>query len=82
MKACLNRNVYSSPTLQRDRQASIERLTRMFEFLVENPDRLPASDEETVVPLERAVCDYIAGMTDRYFFRVYEKFFGSVYMLF
>jgi len=23
------------------------------------------------------VCDYIAGMTDRYFFRVYEKLFGA-----
>jgi dGTP triphosphohydrolase len=26
-------------------------------------------------PLHRAVCDFIAGMTDRYFFRIYEEHF-------
>ncbi len=82
MKQCLHRNVYASPTLQSDRQASMERLTRMFEFLMENPDRLPPQDDEVPVSAERAVCDFIAGMTDRYFIRTYEKYFGSVYMLF
>jgi dGTPase len=60
----------------------MERLTRMFEFLMENPDRLPPQDDEVPVSAERAVCDFIAGMTDRYFIRTYEKYFGSVYMLF
>ena len=82
MKRCLHANVYSSPTLSADRQASIERLTRMFLHLMDHPELLPPQDEDAPLPLERAVCDFIAGMTDRYFFKTYEKYFGSVYFLF
>jgi len=73
MKQCLHGNVYSSPMLQADRQASIERLTRMFEYLMENPDKLPGQEVGISLPIHRSVCDFIAGMTDRYFFRVYER---------
>ena len=77
MKQCLHANVYSSPTLLADRQASIERLTRMFLHLMDNPTLLPPPDEEFPVPQERAVCDYIAGMTDRYALAEHRRLFGS-----
>jgi len=77
MKQALHRHVYSSPMLQADREESISRLTRMFGYLMENPDRLPTQEDGDATPLHRAVCDYLAGMTDRYFFRVYEKLFGA-----
>ncbi|MCU1329784.1 MAG: putative deoxyguanosinetriphosphate triphosphohydrolase [Bryobacterales bacterium] len=78
MKQSLHRHVYSSPTLHADRETSITRLTRLFDYLLENPDKLPAQDEDAdPVPPHRAVCDYLAGMTDRYFFRVYDKLLGS-----
>jgi len=76
MKRCLNRRVYSSDALARDRRESIERLTRMFEYLVANPEAVPGIDLENS-SLHRAVCDFMAGMTDRYFFRVYANLFGT-----
>ena len=52
-------------------------ITRMFAFFVEHPDRLPSEyrairENEGV---HRAVCDYIAGMTDNYALEVYHALF-------
>ncbi len=74
LKKFLFRNVYSSGELGQERQESIERLTRMFRYLMDHPEKAPGLDPEKM-PRHRAVCDYIAGMTDRYFFRVYEGLF-------
>jgi dGTPase len=74
LKRFLFENVYSSKDLDEDRRNSGHRLTRMFEFLMEHPDKVPGGLEGPK-PLHRAVCDYIAGMTDRYFFRIYSELF-------
>jgi dGTP triphosphohydrolase len=47
-------------------------ITRLFEFYLANTDRLGAVDG----PPHRAVCDYIAGMTDGFLLRSYEQVFG------
>jgi len=74
LKQFLHRHVYSSAALAEDRRQSIERLGRLFAHLMAHPELLPHTDSETedpVKPLHRAVCDYLAGMTDGYFQRVY-----------
>ena len=71
LKKFLLRNVYASEALEKDRRGSVERLTRLFGYLMEHPDKVPGIDEAGR-STPRAVCDFIAGMTDRYFFRVYE----------
>jgi dGTPase len=76
LKSFLYRNVYTSGTLGQDRQESIARLTRMFVYLMEHPEEAPGLDPGKQ-PRYRAVCDYIAGMTDRYFFRIYSGLFGD-----
>lgn len=75
LKRFLYREVYASEALAEDRRTSIGQLDRVFEYLIENPGRL-AANEESGVPLHRAVCDFIAGMTDRYFQRFYDGLFG------
>jgi dGTPase len=75
MKRFLFAEVYSSSTLTRDRDDSMQRLERMFRFFLEHPEQIPGEDEPGR-SLPRAVCDYIAGMTDRYFFRVYDTIFN------
>jgi len=77
LKRCLYDDVYSSEALDRDRKASGERLTRMFEFLMKYPETVPGAFAGEK-PLHRCVGDFIAGMTDRYFFRIYEQLFGEV----
>ena len=44
-------------------------MARLFRFFLENPRQVPARDGDD--PIHRIVCDYIAGMTDGYFRRVY-----------
>jgi dGTPase len=63
LKRFLLANVYSSEALEVDRRESIAKLERMFDYLVERDT-------------PRNVCDFIAGMTDRYFLRYYESLFG------
>lgn len=72
LKRFLFESVYSSDALERDRKDSGERLTRMFAYLMQHPEKVPMAAAK---PLHRAVCDFIAGMTDRYFFRVYDQLF-------
>jgi len=75
LKQFLHKHVYSSEDLDRDRRESVARLTRTFEYLMANPERIRGSEDTERTP-QRAVCDFIAGMTDRYFFRFYEDLFG------
>jgi len=75
LKRFLYREVYASKALAEDRRTSIEQLDRIFEYLMENPGRL-TSHEQPGVPLHRVVCDFIAGMTDRYFQRFYDGVFA------
>jgi dGTPase len=74
LKRFLLRNVYSSDALELDRRESIAKLDRMFEYLLEHPRKM--SGTEPSGPLHRAVCNFIAGMTDRYFLRYYETLFA------
>ena len=43
-------------------------LYRLFEYYCQDPDRLPPEfqDIREREGVDRAVCDYIAGMTDKY----------------
>ena len=66
IKRCLLDDLYCNEPLDLDRRASAERLTRMFEYLMLHPDNVPGA-MGGAKPLHRAVCDFIAGMTDRYF---------------
>lgn len=72
LKRFLLANVYSSEALEQDRRQSVARLDRMFEYLLTHPESAGLSGTAP-----RGVCDFIAGMTDRYFRRFYENLFGS-----
>lgn len=73
LKRFLMANVYCSEALEQDRRESIAKLDRMFEYLLEHPERMSGSLPSG--PLHRAVCNFIAGMTDRYFLRLYDTLF-------
>lgn len=77
LKRFLLRNVYSSGALESERRASIVKLDRLFEFLLEYPEKIPGGNESGDRSLRWTVCNFIAGMTDRYFLRFYETIFQS-----
>jgi dGTPase len=77
LKQFLRKHVYYSAPLIDERRVSAANVARLFEFFLQNPELLPRNPAETGEPIHRAVCDYIAGMTDGYFGRVYENLVGQ-----
>ena len=55
-------------------------LTRLFEAYVADPYQLPGSTQDRLEEedLHRVVCDYLAGMTDRYALQEYQKLFDPL----
>jgi len=78
LKRFLHRKVYASNPLVEDRRRSMARIAELFQFYLESPDRLPEpyAGLAAAEPAHRVVCDYIAGMTDAYFDRVYGQIIG------
>jgi dGTPase len=74
LKRFLLHNVYSSSALESDRQDSIAKLDRLFEYLLGRPEKIPGV-AESGPSLYRNICDFIASMTDRYFLRFYSSTF-------
>lgn len=69
--------VYTNPVCKSEESKAISMIQSLYEFFVGHPDELPneyisiAWKEGT----ERAVCDYIAGMTDGYALKTYSDYF-------
>jgi dGTPase len=75
LKDFLRREVYQSERLAEDRKHSADLIGSLFDFFLQHPNRLPISylEESAGQPLHRAVCDYIAGMTDGFLIRSCEQ---------
>jgi len=80
LKTFLYHNVYSSAALGEDRNRSMALIGELFQFFLNQPDRLPGQYREQALgePAHRVVCDYIAGMTDVFLRRTYEQLIGPV----
>ncbi len=77
LKDFLYQNLYRHYRVMR-MQAKAERyVAELFEAFVKEPAQLPLETQARVeeVGLHRAVCDYIAGMTDRYALEEHAKLF-------
>jgi dGTPase len=77
LKAFLYKNLYSHYKVERMRIKAERFLTMLFENYLQNPTLLPSSYQSKydIYGRERVVCDYIAGMTDRYALDEYKRLF-------
>ena len=77
LKAFLYKNLYRHYKVERMRIKAERFLTMLFENYLENPTLLPNSyqDKYELYGRERVVCDYLAGMTDRYALDEYKRLF-------
>ena len=68
LEAFLHRHVYRHPRIMRMASKGRRFLHMVFEEFCRSPEQLPRRYAERARPghLERTVCDYLAGMTDRY----------------
>jgi len=77
LRSFLNENVYKNP-IAKDEEKKIGRLiAMMFEHYCRKPQELPPEYREMAERegRERAACDYIAGMTDKYALYKYNEIF-------
>ena len=77
-KAFLHAWLYDSPTLSSDRMRLEELISELFRFWLVHPEELPQSYQDQLLDEkpERVVCDYIAGMTDNFILREYQRVWG------
>lgn len=73
----LYKNVYHNPIAKAEEGKAEEVLHRLYEYYVKYPEKLPEEYKKTAAEesVERAVCDHIACMTDRYAINLYKKLF-------
>ena len=70
-------SVYTNPLAKGEEGKAQEMLRRLFEYYQKNPDELPADFQEIRESegVDRAVCDYIAGMTDPFAVERFKELF-------
>ena len=68
LRAFMFEYVYRNPVAKGEEGKAQDMIRRLFEFYVKDPDKLPPEyqDIRAEEGVERAVCDYISGMTDKY----------------
>ncbi|MEM6539473.1 MAG: deoxyguanosinetriphosphate triphosphohydrolase, partial [Pseudomonadota bacterium] len=83
IRAFLFERMYRAPSVVVMRQQVTRVVRDLFPFFLNHPENLPKQwrkDVEEVrseVELARLVCDYIAGMTDRFALQCHEKFIDN-----
>jgi dGTPase len=79
LKAFLMSNFYRHPRVVRMAVKAQRLLTALFEAYVTEPQQLPLEIQARIRrgpdSPQRVICDYIAGMTDRYAISEYQKLF-------
>ncbi len=80
LKAFLYEHLYHHPRVVRMQRKAERILTALFEAYIADPAQLPLEEQAKLehAPLHRVVCDYIAGMTDRYATQEYAKMFDPL----
>ena len=79
LRTFLREHLYFHPTINSERKRITRAVERLFHHYLEHPRSLPASyfTQSQKEGVYRVVCDYIAGMTDNYFQRQYDKCLGE-----
>ncbi len=73
----LYRNLYFNPVVHLPNLRAVKMLKELFNHFLKHPRQMGAGAQKRLkkIGLRRAVCDYIAGMTDRYVMLEYQRIF-------
>ena len=77
LKEFMFENVYTNPIAKSQEHKAEALVKALYEFFLENANALPAEYQAIAMRdgLDRAVCDYISGMSDRYAIKLYNDYF-------
>lgn len=69
--------IYTNPKVKSQDKKACELIARLFDYFVKHPEKMPKFFFEQTArePVERCVCDYIAGMTDRHAIELYKEIY-------
>lgn len=75
-------NVYQNPIAKAEEIKAQRMLSQLFEYYTEHLDKIPDKYRRMVElqgePVDRVICDYIAGMTDQYAATKFNEFFMPI----
>ncbi len=73
IKFFLNKNMYNNPlVLKKTKEGSII-VSFLFKKIREKPSKFIKINDKKMFTIERSICDFIAGMTDRYAINLYKS---------
>ncbi len=77
LKNFLFENVYTSPVAKAEEAKTQDLLISLFQYYREKPEQMPELYFGNIERdgLDRCVCDFVSGMTDRYAIDLYQKIF-------
>lgn len=77
LRAFMFERVYYNPVAKGEESKAKEMLIRLYEYYITHPQALPEDFQPQLSfdGMERTVCDYIAGMTDKYAVDKYSQIF-------
>ena len=79
LRRYLYRNLYFNPQVERPNLRAVRMLEELFHHFLRHPSGLGALSRRRIrnAGLHRAICDYLAGMTDRYAIQEYRRLSGT-----
>lgn len=79
LRAFLYQNLYYNPVVHEPNLRAVRMLEELFQFYREHPGEIgeQARKRARKVGRSRAICDYLAGMTDRYVILEHQRLFGA-----
>jgi dGTPase len=79
----LYKNLYYNPVVHEPNLRAVKMLEKLFQHYLTHPKEIgeKARKRAGKTGLHRAVCDYLAGMTDRYVMLEYQRIFGETFKL-
>jgi dGTPase len=77
----LYKNLYYNPVVHQPNLRAVKMLGELFKHFIKHPKDMGKGAQNRVKKngLHRAVCDYLAGMTDRYVMLEHQRIFGDIF---
>ena len=73
IKLFLNKNMYNNPNVLKKTKQGSNIIRLLFKKIKEKPDKFIKFNDFKMFTKERRICDFIAGMTDRYAINLYKS---------
>jgi dGTPase len=81
LRGYLYKNLYYNPVVHQPNLRAAKMLEQLFKYFLKHPKEMGKGSQNRVkkIGLHRAVCDYLAGMTDRYVMLEHQRIFGETF---